>query len=420
VKTSFTFFAALALALAPLRAEPLVQPNDLVVIAGDSITQQRIYSVFIEDYLLMCQPVPGVHTLQYGFNGAPIGNLRERTAFLATIHANVVTMMYGFNDGQYKPLNDERAKAFHDGNISTIENLKKAGLRTILVGSPSCADWKDLVGRKMYNTTLASLGDISREVAQREGVNFTDVHGMMAAAQAKGDASSPAYTLGGDGAHVGPAGHLMLAYGFLKGLGFDGAIGTITVDLAANKAEGTPGQKIISCKDGIVEVESSRYPFCFFKELKMPESMATVPDTATTLDAVKYVPFNEELNRYLLVVHGLKTPRAKVTWGTQTQEFAAADLEKGVNLAAAFIPDNPFSEQFAKVHAAVRAQQDQEVFLTKEYATVLDRLKKALSSQTDAFDQILKSGIDQHRVLSDAAAALVIPIHHTLKIEPLP
>jgi hypothetical protein len=116
----------------------------------------------------------------------------------------------------------------------------------------------------------------------------------------------------------------------------------------------------------------------------------------------------------------LKTPHAKITWGAQSQEFAAADLEKGVNLAAAFIPDNPFSEPFAKVHAAARAQQDQEVFLTKEYGTVLDRLKKALPSQTEAFDQILKSGIEQHQALSDAAASLVVPLHHTIKIEPVP
>jgi len=415
MKSRFLLLACALLSALPLRADSLLQPNDLVAIAGDSITQQRIYSVYIEDYLLMCQPVPGVRALQFGFNGAPINNLRERTPFaLAYFHPNVVTMMYGFNDGQYKPLNDERAKAFRLGTIATVDALKKIGLRTIIVGSPSCADWvTNPDGRKMYNTTLGSLGEISREIAGQEGVNFADVHNSMAAALARGDASSPTYTLGGDGSHVGPAGHLMIAYGFLKAMGFDGAIGAITVDLAANKAEGTPGQKIISCQDGVVEIESTRYPFCLYKE-------PNIPDTATTLDAVKYIPFNQDLNRYTLTVHSIHAPRARVTWGSQTREFAAADLESGVNLAATFTPDNPFSAQFAKVHAAARAQQDQEVFLTKEYMAGVEGFKKALPSQSEAFDQLLKNGFDQHRSLSDAAAALVIPIRHSLKIEPLP
>jgi len=34
--------------------------TDLVAICGDSITGQKIYSVDIEDYLILCRPVPGV------------------------------------------------------------------------------------------------------------------------------------------------------------------------------------------------------------------------------------------------------------------------------------------------------------------------------------------------------------------------
>jgi lysophospholipase L1-like esterase len=413
MKSILAFLACALLAAAPLRAQLLIQPNDLVVIAGDSITQQRIYSVFIEDYLLMCSPVPGVRTLQYGSNGAPVFNLRERAPLLATFHANVVTMMYGMNDGQYKPLNDERAKGFHDGTVTTVASLKQAGLRTIIIGSPTCVDWKDLKGRQIYNGTLASFGDISRQIAQQQGLNFADIHGVMAAGIAKGEAASPAYTLGGDGTHVGPAGHLMMAYGFLKAMGFDGAIGTITVDLAASKAEGTPGQKIVSCQDGTVEIESTRYPFCFLKQ-------PNVPETATTLDVVKYLPFNQDLNRYVLVVHGLTTPHAKVTWGAQSQVFAAADLDRGINLAAAFIPDNPFSAPFAKVQDAVRAQQDQEVFLAKEYAPAMEGFKKNLPAQAAAFDQIFQSGCAQRQILSEAAAALVVPVRHTLTIEAAP
>jgi hypothetical protein len=35
-----------------------LRAGDLVGICGDSITEQKIYSVDIADYLLMCQPKP--------------------------------------------------------------------------------------------------------------------------------------------------------------------------------------------------------------------------------------------------------------------------------------------------------------------------------------------------------------------------
>ncbi len=35
-----------------LRADPVLRPNDVVAICGDSITQRKVYSIYIEDYLL--------------------------------------------------------------------------------------------------------------------------------------------------------------------------------------------------------------------------------------------------------------------------------------------------------------------------------------------------------------------------------
>jgi lysophospholipase L1-like esterase len=398
-----------------VRADSLLQPNDLVAIAGDSITQQQIYSVFIEDYLLMCQPVPNVGTLQFGSNGAGAYVLGSRTPNdLSYFHPTVVTMLFGMNDGQYKPLNDERADGFKKGTLSSIEAVKKIGVRVVVVSSPTCVDWMDHKGRDMYNQTLGSFGDFARQIAQDEKVTFTDTHGIMASVIAKGEAAtSPAYYLGGDGTHQGPAGHLVMAYAMLKGFGCDGAVGTITVDLKANQAQGTPGQKIVSVKDGVVQIESTRYPFCFTGD-------PAKTDTTTTLDVVKYLPFNEDLNRYLLVVHGLTTARAKVTWGGVTQEFAAADLEKGINLAAAFAPTNPFSAQFAKVDVAVRAKQKQEVSLAKDFMSDFGRLKDALPDQVPVLEEIVKRGQAQRAILAKAAVDLVVPVDHTIKIEPIP
>lgn len=405
-----------AVMLAPLRADLLLQPNDLVAIAGDSITQQKRYSVMIEDYLLMCQPTTGLGALQFGSNGAGAYVLGARTPDdLALFHPQVVTMLFGMNDGQYKPLNDERAAAFRKGTIGSIEAVKKIGVRAIVVSSPTCVS---VMGKRAdevpYNATLASFGDMAKQVAHDEGVAFTDVHGIMAAVIAKGVAADPKYVLGRDGVHQDPAGHLIMAYGMLKGLGCDGSIGTITVDLTQHTATSTPGQKIVSVDGGAVKVESTRYPFCFTGDPANPKS------TLTTLDVIKYLPFNDDLNRYLLVVKGLTAPHAKVTWGSTSHEFSAADLAKGINLAAAFAGDNPFSAQFATVNAAVLAQQTQETALAKEFLGSINDLKKDLPDQAALLDEITQKGIIERNRLAKAAAALVVPVDHTITIEPLP
>jgi hypothetical protein len=45
-----------------LRADGGLRAGDLVAICGDSITEQRLYSAFVETYLLACQPVKDVRT----------------------------------------------------------------------------------------------------------------------------------------------------------------------------------------------------------------------------------------------------------------------------------------------------------------------------------------------------------------------
>ena len=55
-----------------------LQAGDTVAICGDSITEQKEYSVFTEDYLLMCQPVPDLKAHQFGWSGEKTDGLLRR------------------------------------------------------------------------------------------------------------------------------------------------------------------------------------------------------------------------------------------------------------------------------------------------------------------------------------------------------
>ena len=357
------------------RADFLLQPNDTFAIAGDSITEQHLYSVFMEDYLLMCQPTAGQKIVNFGWSGeqAP-GFLARLKSDVYPFKPTVMTTCYGMNDGHYGPLTDDTTKQYVTNQTAIVDDLKKNGVRSIVLGSSKCVDSfyyrkgnpDPKQSAKVYNKTLGAMADMDKAIATKEGVIYADVFGttldVMKKAKAKfGDDYCFA---GGDGVHPGPNGQLVMAYVFLKAMGCDGNIGTITVDLGAKQATGTPGQEIVSDNDGLVTVKSTRYPFCF---TGAPDDKNPMNTTAVST----VFPFNDDLNRYLLVVKGITSAKAKVTWTnpatnqTATKEFTAKELAKGINLAAEFTP-NPFTQQFNAVNSAVRSQQDQETHIYKQ------------------------------------------------------
>jgi lysophospholipase L1-like esterase len=417
MKSTFALLSAiLLLIITPLRADLVLQPNDVLAIAGDSITQQKIYTVFMEDYLLMCQPVAGLRFVQFGWGSEKTGGflLRIQTDVLP-FKPTVVATCYGMNDGNYRAIDQMTTTYYQRPTQGVVDELKAGGVRQIILGSPGCVDSRTFkrLPADVYNQTLDSLRGTLRDLAQKNGVGFADVHTPMMDVMAKAQAAygSDYVFVGGDGIHPGPAGHLVMVYAFLKALGCDGAIGTITVDLGAKQATGTPGQKVVSFQNGTVTVQSTRYPFCFQGDPDKPAN--------TTASVLKFFPFNNDLNRYVLVVKGIKGAKAKVTWGKEGKEFAVTDLEKGVNLAAEFMA-NPFSDQFNKVDAAVQAQQALETTLVQQYLHNVAALKAIIPTETDSIDRVATAGMKEDSDLFNAAQALVVPIQHTIQIESEP
>lgn len=405
---------------AAARADFLVQPNDVVGVCGDSITEQHLYSAFIEDYLLMCQPTAGQKIVQFGWSG------EQAPAFLARLGTDVfpfkptvVTTCYGMNDGHYGPIDDAIAKTYRDAQTGIVKALKKNGVHAIVLGSAKCVDSytyhkHNVAGAVIYNQTLGALAEIDKDIAAKEGVVYADVYGITLATMKKAKAKfGDSYNFAGpDGVHPGPNGHLVMAYAFLKALGCDGTIGTITVEPGLAKAEATDGHEIVSCANGTVTVKSTRYPFCFTGALDST-------DPAGTAAVTQFFPFNEDLNRFTLVVKGLTGSKAKVTWGATTVEYTADQLAKGVNLAADFL-QNPFVQQFTQVHDAVRQQEEQETTLSKHLMHDAPLLGAVAPGAPDLFTQLIAQGMTQHETLYKNAADLVVPITHTIKIEPEP
>src|SRR4051794_37518899 len=91
----------LAAAGATVSAEQL-QKGDTVAVVGDSITEQCKYSVYIEDYLVMCQPAGELKQTQFGWSGETSWGFQSRMQNdMLRFKPTVATTCFGMNDGGY-------------------------------------------------------------------------------------------------------------------------------------------------------------------------------------------------------------------------------------------------------------------------------------------------------------------------------
>jgi lysophospholipase L1-like esterase len=406
---------AIAAIAAPVRDTPRLQEGDFVAICGDSITEERIYSVYIEDYLLMCQPAARLRTLQAGWDGEQAPGFQRRMEHdVLTLGPNVATTCYGMNDGGYSPMTAEKGKRYRDSQRAIVKTFKEHGVRFIVVGSPGCVDSntfnKNPADAAMYNRTLAQMRDIAHDVAKEEGVVFANVYDPMIEVMAKTKAKyGESYHLAGvHGVHPDLNGHLVMAYAFLKALGCDGDIGTITVDMASGNAQATAGHKILSAMNGVIEVESSRYPFCFFGDPAKPKS---------TRGVIEFLPFNEELNRFILAAKNIDVDaECEVTWGEAARQYTGADLAKGINLAADFL-DNPFSGSFRRSEEVILKQQVFETTLTRRLLHNIPDYLRYVPDAKEDLDNVIEKLCQRAKEMAAASSASVVPIRHSIKIE---
>ena len=351
--------SAYQLTPAPQPAGLLLKKGDRVAICGDSITEQKRYSVILETYLTACLPELEITCRQYGWSGEQAGGFLGRMeSDVLRFQPTFATTCYGMNDFRYVPFNDPIAAEYRKNETAMIQAFKKAGTR-VLLGSSGIIDsvphWvKTASGTKQdLNLALSKFRNIGIEVAAAEQVAFADLYRPMLLADFQAEKlHGPEFMVAGkDGVHPGWAGQVIMAYSFLTGMGLDGDVGTITFDAANGKATATAGHEVVSTTDGKLTIKSTRLPFSAGPgDLKSDDSMRA---------GLALVPFDDELNRLVLKISAPSATSYDVTWGESTRTYPAAELQAGVNLAKDF-ETHPLLPAFKKVWDAVVAKQDYE------------------------------------------------------------
>lgn len=394
--------------LAPKTPAPLLQKGDRLAICGDSITEQKMYSLLMEAYIVAARSDLHVTVRQYGWSGEQAGGfLRRMDNDVLRFKPTIATTCYGMNDFRYVPKDDAIAATYRANQTAVVRKFKEAGVRVVLGSSGtihSVPPWvKTAKGTwQELNLALLNFRDIGIEVAEAEQVAFADVYWPMLVKghQARAQHGEGFKLEGNDGVHPGWAGHVVMATAFLEGLGLRGDVGQIDVDLATGKANARYGQRIMKAEGGVVSLRSFRIPASF--------EPGDITKDGTLAAGVALADFQKKLNRLTLRVAGAKTGQVKVTWGDVAKIFSAAELAKGVNLAAEF-PQNPTSPAFARIWKAVAEKQAYE---TKQIKTIF----RSPEAKKD-MEAVVKSSQVEFDRLAAALKATIKPVDSTLKVE---
>jgi lysophospholipase L1-like esterase len=333
--------------------------GDRLAICGDSITEQKMYSVMIETYLTACVPELEITARQYGWSGEQAsGFLNRMKSDVLRFKPTIATTCYGMNDFRYVPF-DEAIAAEYRKNLTEISKQFRDAECRVIIGSSGIIDsvphWvKSARGTQQdLNLALSKFRNIALDVATTEKAGFADIYQPMLLAdlQAKKTIAPDFKIAGKDGVHPGWAGQVIMARAFLKAMGLDGNLGEISWDAAADKATAKGGHEILSSAGGKLKIRSTKLPF------SVGEGDAKSDNAIRA--GMALVPFDQELNRFTLRVSSPKAKTYKITWGTESKSYTAEQLAVGVPLATDFI-NHPLHPAFQNVWKAVIEKQNYE------------------------------------------------------------
>lgn len=322
--------------------------GDTVVFYGDSITDHRLYTVFVETYVLTRFPQLHIRFIHSGWGGDRVSgggggpiDLRLQRDVLAW-HPTVMTIMLGMNDGEYEPWSQERHDRFTAGYRHILDTVlaKAPGLRVTLL-EPSAYD--DVTRPPEfpggYNAVLLRYGQFVRDLARQRHLAEADLNAPVISLLECAKRSDPAAArIIPDRVHPSQGGHLIMAEAILNAWHAPSIVSQVELDAAAGKLRHAEQTEIseFETADGLSWSQTDR-------ALPMPVEA----DEESLGLALRCSDFTQALNQQLLRIHGLGAGSYTLEIdGELAGTFPSAALAEGVNLS--MLP-TPMSRQAAAV-----------------------------------------------------------------------
>jgi lysophospholipase L1-like esterase len=327
--------------------------GDRVVFYGDSITDQRLYTTFVETYIVTRFPKLNVSFVHSGWsgdrvtggNGGPIDKRLQRDVL--PYKPTVVTIMLGMNDGGYKAFDQKIFDTYTSGYEHILQQLKRdlPGLRlTLIQPSPYDDVTRAPTFEGGYNAVLMRYSEFIKELASKQSAGLADLNTPVVSAlkKANGGDAALAQRIIPDRIHPGASGHLVMAAALLKAWHAPPLVSAVELDAAPGKVV-----KIVRAENTVVsELKSEGV-------LSWTQVDAALPLSIDMNDAVMALSVRssdviETLNQQTLKVKGLSAPRYQLKIdGEVIGAFTREQLAEGINLA---VLPTPMVKQAKAVH----------------------------------------------------------------------
>jgi lysophospholipase L1-like esterase len=327
----------------PATSDFAIHDGDHVVLYGDSITDQRLYSTFIEEYVLTRFPRWKIQWTQSGVGGDKVSggaegpiDLRIQRDILP-YKPNVVTIMLGMNDGYYRPPNPAVQKTYEDGYRSMVDTILSgdSGAKLTLIGPSPYDDVTQPT--KRYNEVMQAYSQFDKSEADRTHQGFVDLNAPVVDVLEKVKASHPdmASRLIPDRVHPGEGVHWVMAATILKAWRAPSLVSSVTLDAHDAKSASVQNASVTDVKR---EKKTGTLQWTEIENalpLPLPLS-ATDPVTDLALEAGGV---EAALDQEMLTVTGLAAGDYALTIDDQpVANFTADALQHGVNLARVATP----------------------------------------------------------------------------------
>ena len=390
-----------------------LKDGDRVVFYGDSITDQRLYTTFVETYAVTRFPRRSVNFVHSGWGGdrvgggggGPIDTRLERDVI--AYKPTVVTVMLGMNDGSYRPFDEKIFDTYAKGYKHLVEKVKGALPRvrlTLIQPSPFDDVTRPPAFEGGYNTVLVRYGESVKELAKEEGAGVADLNTPVVAALKKAAETDPrtAEKIIQDRVHPGAAGQLLMAEALLKAWNAPAIVTAVEIDAKearAVRAENTQ----------VTDLKAEKGTLSWTQEdgsLPMPIDLQ---DPVTAL-AVRSSDIIQALDQQTLKVTNAATSELTLKIDGETLgTFAAEKLAAGINLAD--LP-TPMARQAADVHALTKRRANVHNVRWRDVQVPLQDDKDNLPHLASALEAL--DSLDADLLKRQRAAARPKPRHYEL------
>jgi len=328
--------AILATSVAPSHGQELVlHENDRVVFYGDSITAQRLYTRFVEDFILTRYPqlrvtfwnagVPG-DTVYGGYTG-DLPTRMKRDVF--PHQPTVITIMLGMNDGYYMAFDQKYLEVFKEGCRKLLDSIQTGApaARVTLISPTPYDEVTHGTEFAQYNDVVSRYSATVKELATSSHLRFSDFNqvetDLLNAGMRKN--SSLAALLVPDRIHPADASHWVMAAALARSWGLSPVVSELQLDVAAKKAVSTENTQIADLEVGEAELHWTQTDDALPLPLSLDDGMIQFALSVSDLAAI---------DQQLLLIKGL--PAARYTLRIDEKKiatFTREQLSSGVNLA---------------------------------------------------------------------------------------